>query len=238
MRKWYEEQLQRVAGHDISDEELDREITDSAKALSFDFWMFGVRLPVPVSRPAIEVRGNYPPSWQSRYRTPGYVEIDPILRHCKVSSVPLIWTAEAPSSERQYWDEAKAHGIRYGWSMSLRSQFGAITWFTLARDTHPIYPDELAVTECPMIWLAHFVHASLGARLLPAMFTDGMPHLSSREREVMGWTAEGKTASEIGVILGIAESTCIFHITNATRKLGAVSKTHAAVRAAVLGLIG
>jgi len=54
----------------------------------------------------------------------------------------------------------------------------------------------------------------------------------------MGWTAEGKTAAEIGVILGIAESTCIFHLTNATRKLGAVNKTHAAAKAAVLGLIG
>ncbi|MEW6340661.1 MAG: autoinducer binding domain-containing protein [Paraburkholderia sp.] len=238
MREWYQEQLQRMADHHSSDEELYGEITSSAKALSFDFWMFGIRLPIPVTRPATEVRGNYPPSWQSRYRTPGYVEIDPILRHCKVSSVPLIWTAEAPSSERQYWDDAKAHGIRYGWSISLRDRFSAVTWFTLARNSSPIYPDELAVTEYPMTWLAHFAHASLGARLLPTMFAGSMPHLSPREREVMGWTAEGKTAAEIGVILGIAESTCIFHLTNATRKLGAVNKTHAAAKAAVLGLIG
>jgi len=51
--------------------------------------------------------------------------------------------------------------------------------------------------------------------------------LTSRERDCLSWVAEGKTAWETSVILGIAETTVIFHIENAKKKLGANTTTHA-----------
>ncbi len=238
MRQWYETRLKELAERSVSEEALHREIASSANALRFDFWMFGIRLPVPFSRPAVEARGDYPLTLQMRFRNPVTTESDPILRHCRTSSIPLLWSTETPASDHQYWSEVKAQGIRYGWSMPMKGRLGALTWFTLARATRPLPPDELADIEYPMIWLAHFAQSRIIEPLIPLMFDSEIPRLSAREREVMTWTAEGKTAAEIGLILGIAESTCIFHITNAARKLGAVNKTHAAARAAALGLIG
>jgi LuxR family quorum-sensing system transcriptional regulator SolR len=60
---------------------------------------------------------------------------------------------------------------------------------------------------------------------------------AAREREVLRWAAEGKTAAEIGGILGIAERTVNFHIRNIFEKLGAANKVQAVVKAISGGLI-
>lgn len=61
--------------------------------------------------------------------------------------------------------------------------------------------------------------------------------LSERELDALRYVAEGKTDWEIGVILGIAESTARFHIDNARRKLGAVNRAQAVARMALRRLI-
>jgi DNA-binding CsgD family transcriptional regulator len=50
---------------------------------------------------------------------------------------------------------------------------------------------------------------------------------------VLTWTARGKSAWEIGEILGIGKRTVDEHTQTASRKLGAANKT----QAAVLGII-
>ncbi|MCX4161037.1 MULTISPECIES: helix-turn-helix transcriptional regulator [Paraburkholderia] len=61
--------------------------------------------------------------------------------------------------------------------------------------------------------------------------------LSLREREVLRWSAQGKTSYEIGIILGLTERTINFHIAKSIMKLDASNKTHAVVKAVLLGLI-
>jgi DNA-binding CsgD family transcriptional regulator len=61
--------------------------------------------------------------------------------------------------------------------------------------------------------------------------------LSEREKACLSWAAVGKSSWEIGRILAISENTVIFHIKNAMRKLGANSRTLAALKAVQLGLI-
>jgi DNA-binding CsgD family transcriptional regulator len=61
--------------------------------------------------------------------------------------------------------------------------------------------------------------------------------LTERELEALRWTMEGKTAWEVGSILGISEQTAVRHLSNATRKLGCVHKHHAVVTAMRLGLL-
>lgn len=53
----------------------------------------------------------------------------------------------------------------------------------------------------------------------------------------MKWTAEGKIASDIGMILGLSTRTVNFHISSAMKKLGANNKTSAVVMAAKSGLL-
>lgn len=61
--------------------------------------------------------------------------------------------------------------------------------------------------------------------------------LSPRELEALRWTMAGKTAWEVGVILGISEQTVVRHLGHAAQKLGCVNKVQAVVRALQLGLI-
>lgn len=61
--------------------------------------------------------------------------------------------------------------------------------------------------------------------------------LSKRETECLTWVASGKTAWEVAQILSISESTVIFHIENAKKKLTAVTVTHAVALAVGRGLI-
>ena len=51
--------------------------------------------------------------------------------------------------------------------------------------------------------------------------------LTPREREVLGWVARGKSASEVAEILKIIKRTVDEHVQTAMRKLGAANRTHA-----------
>jgi LuxR family quorum sensing-dependent transcriptional regulator len=61
--------------------------------------------------------------------------------------------------------------------------------------------------------------------------------LTPRERDMLMLVADGKTDWEISVIMGISESTARFHVDNARRKLGAVTRAQAVARLAALRLI-
>ena len=62
--------------------------------------------------------------------------------------------------------------------------------------------------------------------------------LTQREREVLWWAAQGKSAREIGEVLCIAKRTVDEHTHNAMRKLGAVNRTQAVAVALRERLIG
>ncbi|MDH5545656.1 MAG: helix-turn-helix transcriptional regulator [Gammaproteobacteria bacterium] len=61
--------------------------------------------------------------------------------------------------------------------------------------------------------------------------------LTSREKTVLRWAMEGKSAWEIGTILGITERTVKFHFTNIYRKMGVSSRSQAIVQALGKGIV-
>lgn len=61
--------------------------------------------------------------------------------------------------------------------------------------------------------------------------------LSDKELECLRWVSVGKTAWETAAILGRSQRTVEFHLFNATRKLSANNKIHAAIIAVRNGLI-
>ncbi|MFK7702163.1 LuxR C-terminal-related transcriptional regulator [Pseudomonas caspiana] len=63
-----------------------------------------------------------------------------------------------------------------------------------------------------------------------------MKKLTAREIEILKWTAEGKTAGDIAIILSMKERTVHFHVANAVQKMGACNKTSAVVQAALSGM--
>jgi DNA-binding CsgD family transcriptional regulator len=73
--------------------------------------------------------------------------------------------------------------------------------------------------------------------LLPEPLRPEAPGLTPRELEALRWTMDGKTAWEVGNILGITERTAVLHVSNAMHKLGCSTKHQAVLKALRLGLI-
>lgn len=63
------------------------------------------------------------------------------------------------------------------------------------------------------------------------------PRFRKRELEVVEWTAEGKTSTEIALIMGLSEYTVNEYIGAAMRKLDAVNRIHLVTKAIRVGII-
>jgi DNA-binding NarL/FixJ family response regulator len=61
--------------------------------------------------------------------------------------------------------------------------------------------------------------------------------LNDREIEVLTWVARGKTSAEVADLVGLSKRTVDFHLDNARLKLGAATRTEAAIKAAMGRLI-
>ncbi|MDR6756212.1 DNA-binding CsgD family transcriptional regulator [Mycoplana sp. BE70] len=70
-----------------------------------------------------------------------------------------------------------------------------------------------------------------------AAWKTGQVVLTEREIECLSWTAAGKTSLEIAEILGLSEHTINHYLNQVTRKLEAVNRTQAVVKAIRRGFI-
>ena len=61
--------------------------------------------------------------------------------------------------------------------------------------------------------------------------------ISRRERDMLWWTAEGKTTKEIALILGLSDRTVRFYIENAMTKLRCHSKAQCVAKAIRIGAL-
>src|SRR6266481_2614146 len=80
----------------------------------------------------------------------------------------------------------------------------------------------------------------INARLAGVARNDMWPKLAmlnDREIEVLTWVARGKTSVEIADLIGLTKRTVDFHLDNARIKLGAATRTEAAIKAAIGKLI-
>jgi DNA-binding NarL/FixJ family response regulator len=84
------------------------------------------------------------------------------------------------------------------------------------------------------------LHTIIKARLARVARKEIWPKLtvlSNREIETLTWVARGKTSVEIAKIIGLAKRTVDFHLDGARVKLGATTRTEAALKAAIGRLI-
>lgn len=64
------------------------------------------------------------------------------------------------------------------------------------------------------------------------------PRLSERQLECLAWAQEGKSATDIGQIIGISGRTVEGHLAKVCEALGVRTRIQAVVRARELGLLG
>jgi LuxR family transcriptional regulator len=238
MYSWRETLLHELMSAADDEQAVLQRTADIARTLGFDYCAYGFRAHRrPMRAPATFLLNNYPKAWQSRYDGERYAEIDPSVKHALETSLPYLWPGDPPSNVPHFWEDARAHGLRVGWAMASRDNFGSVGMLTLARSAEPLTGAELSASEIKWCWLAVSTHEVLSTVLNRKCQPELKQKITARERDVLGWSAAGKTAFEIAVILNVSQRTVNFHIANLLVKLNASNKVEAVVKAATLGLL-
>jgi len=183
---------------------------------------------------------NTPREFLNVFNDPRAMQRDPVMQHCKRQSLPIIWDQGTYTSQGQgeLWEEQARYGYHTGIAMALHLPEGKHFMLGVDRD-RPLPGDRHELTRVVADLQLFAVHALDAAMrvLLPVATAADAPALTPRELEALRWTMDGKTAWEVGSILGITERTAVLHLNNAMRKLGSVNKHQAVLKALRLGLI-
>lgn len=236
MEDWQEDSFNALLQIE-SEQDLFEQVAELARKMGFEYCAYGIQMPVPVSRPSVAMFNNYSEEWQQCYQARGYLQIDPTVQHALKSTLPIVWSNRLFEPAQDLWEEARGHGLQHGWAQASRDANGAVGLLTLARSVEQLTPAELMANQSKMSWLTQYAHAAMARLLTPRLAPETLVVMTAREKEVLRWTAEGKTAYEISQILTVSERTVNFHINNVVAKLGTSNKTQAAVKAAALGML-
>ena len=235
MKYWHKAHLCELQAMSDEDEILAAAYR-SAHTLGFDYLGFATTPDFNGSSSHMEGVSNMPAAWCERYRQQGYVNSDPTVRHCLQSVVPLLWSDQLFACAPALHSEAWEHGMQHGVSLAIHDTGGRMSMVSLIRRDLPVTADEFCLKAGDCLLLSNLLHEHLGGHLFKSL--DGSPaHLSTRELEMLRWSAQGKTAGDIGMILSLSERTVNFHINNAVRKLGSSNKITAVVHAAQAGML-
>lgn len=240
-----------AVSHARTHDELKSEIERITQQLGFQTMSATVVVDDPEKRfdPQFYTVGEAPAAYQTAFDSRDNWRRDPVMQHCKHMSVPIIWNQDTytAAGEGELWEEQAPFGYREGIAMALHLPQGRHFMFGVECDHHvPTDPAELTRIVADLQLLT--VHAlDTASRILvpapapaappPASIAMPLVTLTPRELEALHWTMEGKTAWEVGSILGISERTAVLHVNNAMHKLGCTSKHQAVLKALRLGLL-
>jgi len=165
----------------------------------------------------------------------------PVMQHAKKSSLPLYWGQKTyeRAEEMHRWDEQTPWG--YGTGFIVAAHLQSDKHVVIAVEREKALRDSGSQLTHKFALFQLFATCALDACIAvmseeKALLSVECP-LTARELETLKWTLAGKTAWEVGSILGITQGTASLHVHNAAKKLGAVNKHHAARIAARLGWI-
>jgi LuxR family transcriptional regulator, activator of conjugal transfer of Ti plasmids len=185
-------------------------------------------------RPAAipQLISTYPVAWTTHYMQRNYGRFDPVIMQALANPEPFEWGGDIGSSaftkqQREMFDEAAQYGIRYGFTVPIHHGRAPIAAVTFASDERrPEFDRRVKEHGRVLQLMAMYFHAHARAKLASDRVVNGIS-LSRREFECLEWVARGKSAWEIGRILGISRRTAAFHLDNAKAKLGVHSISQA-----------
>jgi DNA-binding CsgD family transcriptional regulator len=221
-------------------DEFRDEVVRFGRALGFDTVSAMAVIDHGIGRSEFVVVDNTPQEWRDASNDTRAMRRDPVMQHCKRQSLPIIWDQGTYTSQGQgeLWEEQARYGYQTGIAMALHLPEGKHFMLGVDRDRAlPSDRHELTrVVADLQLFAVHALDAAMRV-LVPVQASLEVPTLTPRELEALRWTMDGKTAWEVGSILGITERTAVLHLNNAMRKLGCVNKHQAVLKALRQGLI-
>lgn len=220
----------------LSELDVKRQVEQVVRSLDFDFFFFAYRPMLPLSKARMKWLHNYPKPWCKRYVEQRYMTVDPRIIRARMTNQPFVWSKTMFSETPDLWEDLQEHGIRCGWTYTIRNGMNDVGVLSLSRTHNPLLQEELADKEPNMKKLALLCH-ELCAKTWRSEAIADFSRLTQRESEIMRWTADGKSSKDIAEILSISKNTVDFHIKNCVHKLNASNKTAAVTQATVLGML-
>ncbi len=168
--------------------------------------------------------------WFARYESEGHFPHDPCAARSRLSAQPFFWH-ELPADgltqrSRLVMDEAAEFGMKDGFCVPIRVPLAGPAVVTAASDRLEVPPGAMPLIETLCVHLFRKVSG-----LETKSDNDETSPLTPREREILQWSAQGKTNEDISCILGIATNTVERHQSNIRDKLDAINIVHAVVKA-------
>lgn len=214
-----------------------RAARDRFGVLNLSYWFLGASNDVP---DRMTWCSTYDEDYMAVYLRDYSPLKDRAFEICFRRLLPLDWAElrDKDASVQHIHEVAERFGVgRHGISIPIREPGVGDAMFSINFECADRHWQEVRQQLVNNVHLfAHYYHqrmkAVIAARPVTAAFD-----LSPREREVLQWAAEGKTARETARLLGVSESAVKLYSANAMTKLRAKTKTQAvaiAVKNAIL----
>ena len=236
MKSWREDCLDRLSSQTSSTGIL-KELASIVDRLGFEYCSYVLRVPLPIASPLVTWSSTYPTKWLNHYFANNYLESDPLIQQASRDVAPVVWDGNESKIQPEFWEEARAHGVMHGWALGTHGKHMTTGMLSLARSHDKVGLLELSDKEPQLVCLSHVTHGLISAIETKEFGTKIDHQLTDREIEVLRWSAGGKTAEEIGTILGITPRTVTFHITSSLAKLNSTNKTQAVAKAFLFNIL-
>tara|TARA_R110002020_G_scaffold35195_16_gene106360 strand:+ start:7600 stop:8337 length:738 start_codon:yes stop_codon:yes gene_type:complete len=179
---------------------------------------------------------SWPPDMIADYDRLDLARNSPILERLRKQITPLVFSVDEINNNRPDPETISAGELFARYNLTMGVYFpvhdfrGLRHAVSFMGDREPLTIEELST-------LAMF--AAMLIEQISTVSATGHASksvLNGRETEILQWTAEGKTSSEIASITGLSEHTVNHYATIATQKLGCSNRTQAVVYAMRRGL--
>ena len=204
-----------------------------ASALDLSYFAY-LALPTRASKTPLVI-STYPARWVAHYVRNHYESHDPVIMQALQSPELFRWGsdlsgARISAAQRELLNEASQFGIRSGFTVPIHDGRGPIAALTFAADQPRTQFENCISSHGRLLQLIAMCFHAHVRRNLAGHRKIGDAPLSPREFECLKWAAQGKSAWEIGCILGISHHTVASYLGNAKEKLGVRTIVQAAAR--------
>lgn len=183
---------------------------------------------------------GWDPEWERKYLKNRYAEIDPVPNSVNSSIEPYFWHDLTPKTALDpkaaiVMNEARAEfRMHDGFCIPIHGLDGVAGLVSLAAEEKEW--DLLGQEQAALHLIGLYAYEAV-RRIKRPRPAGPRIRLSPRERDCVRWLSEGKTAWEIGAILGVSADTVRTYVKAAARKLDTHSQAHLVARAHRLNLL-
>jgi LuxR family quorum sensing-dependent transcriptional regulator len=181
-----------------------------------------------IQKPAFDERvllNVWPKGWFEQYRKSNFYAHDPVAASLRIRPEAFRWADVAIPPDDQLAKSVMAisrsdYRLRHGFCVPIHGLNGYQAGISFAGFDVDDGTEANAAVQLIGIYALNRLATIKSTRKEHGILTE-------REREVLRWTAAGKTAWDTGGILNIAEDTVNKHIASAMRKLNVYSRAQA-----------